>query len=122
MGGEGGGLRLRERERPGIISGSRDDVNEIALINLGLRERQRGRERNRVHFASSFGREIYFDPSKGWVDYDNLTLTSIIKSRGLKIETPLIFCPPRFEYWTLLKEDRQVREVTPHQPFNHLDA
>ena len=35
----------RERERGGIISGSRGDVNEIALINLGLRERQRGREK-----------------------------------------------------------------------------
>ena len=42
-------LGRRERgtptEREGIISGSRDDVNEIALINLGLRERQRGREK-----------------------------------------------------------------------------
>ena len=33
-----------EREREGIISGFRDDVNEIALINLGLLERQRKRE------------------------------------------------------------------------------
>ena len=40
------GRRSRE-EREGIISGFRVDVNEIALINLGLRERQRKREGGR---------------------------------------------------------------------------